>query len=104
MAYRVIFAPEARAQLASIYTYIAGKASPELAFAFTTSIVDHCETFTTFPQRGARRDDLRPGLRTIGFRRRVTIAFHVESQTITIVGIFYGGQDIDQALRGKVEE
>jgi toxin ParE1/3/4 len=104
MAYRVIFAPEARAQLVSIYAYIAERASADVALAFATSIVNHCESFTTFPRRGTRRDDLRPGLRTIGFRRRVTIAFHVDGETVTIVGILYGGRDVDQALRGDVED
>jgi toxin ParE1/3/4 len=46
-----------------------------------------------------RRDDLRPGLCTIGFRRRVTIAFAVEADAMTIIGIFYGGQDFEAALQ-----
>jgi toxin ParE1/3/4 len=62
-------------------------------------IVDYCEKMETFPQRGTRRDDLRPGLRTIGFRRRVTIAFAVEADTVMIIGVFYGGQDFEAALR-----
>jgi toxin ParE1/3/4 len=41
---------------------------------------------------------LRPGLRTIGFRHRVTIAFAVEAETVTIIGVFYGGQDFEAAL------
>jgi toxin ParE1/3/4 len=40
---------------------------------------------------------LRPGLRTIGFRRRVTIAFAVEAEVVTIIGVFYGGQDFEGA-------
>ncbi|MGB5087418.1 MAG: type II toxin-antitoxin system RelE/ParE family toxin [Methylocystis silviterrae] len=57
------------------------------------------EKLETFPERGTRRDDLRPGLRTIGFRRRVTIAFAVETDAVTIIGIFYGGQDLEAALQ-----
>jgi toxin ParE1/3/4 len=99
VAYRVTFVPEAQAQLLAIYDYIAGEAGPAVGLAFTTAIVDYCESFTTFPNRGTRRDDLRPGLRTIGFRRRVTIAFDVDSDTVAIIGILYGGRDIDEALR-----
>lgn len=33
-----------------------------------------------------------PGLRTIGFERRITIAFKIEADLILIEGIFYGGQ------------
>ena len=62
MRYRVIFSPEADAQLVGIYRYIAGQASPMIAERFTTAIVDYCEAFDTFPHRGAKRDDLRPGL------------------------------------------
>ncbi len=104
MATRVVFAPEARAQLVSIYNYIAEKANPDVALAFTAAIVDYCERFATFPKRGTRRDDLRPGLRTIGFRRRVTIAFSVNRETVTILGVFYGGQYVDDALRGDAED
>ncbi len=103
MVHRVVFAPEARAQLVSIFDYIAGAAGPDRAFVFTTAIIDQCESFTTFPHRGTRRDDLRPGLRTIGFRRRVTIAFDVVGDQTTIIGVFYGGQDIEDTLRSDGE-
>jgi toxin ParE1/3/4 len=48
--------------------------------------------------RGARRDDIRPGLRVFGFRRRVSIAFEVTGEAVTILGIFYGGQNFDTAF------
>ncbi len=99
MRYRVIFSPEADAQLVGIYRHIAGQASPAIAERFTTAIVDYCEAFDTFPHRGAKRDDLRPGLRIIGFRRRVTIAFTVEQDNVTIIGVFYGGQDYEAAFQ-----
>jgi toxin ParE1/3/4 len=97
--YRVIFSPEADAQLVAIYRRISGKTAPTVADRFTGAIVDYCEKLESFPQRGTRRDDLRPGLRTIGFRRRVTIAFAVEADSVMIIGIFYGGQDFEAALR-----
>ncbi len=98
-SYRVIFSPEAEAQLVAIYRRISGKTAPTIADRFTGSIIDYCEKLETFPHRGTRRDDLRPGLRTIGFRRRVTIAFAVEADAVTIIGIFYGGQDFEAALQ-----
>ena len=51
-----------------------------------------------FPERGAQRDDLRPGLRVIGFERRVTIAFHITSETVVIDRVFYGGRDLTGAF------
>jgi toxin ParE1/3/4 len=98
-AYRVVFSPEAETQLLSIYRWIAEKAAPTIAEGFTGAIVDYCEKLETVPERGTRRDDLRPGLWTIGFHHRVTIAFAVEDNTVTIIGIFYGGQDIEAALQ-----
>ena len=97
--YRVVFTPEADAQLVALYDYIATKASPQVALRFTTSIVAHCEAFKTFPRRGTRRDDLHEGLRIVGFRRRVTIAFTVAQDAITIAGVFYGGQDYEHRFR-----
>jgi hypothetical protein len=40
-------------------------------------------------------------LRTVGFRRAVTIAFSIEEETVMIIGIFYGGQDFETALRNE---
>jgi len=99
MGYGVVFAPEARAQLISIYRHLAGAAGPARALAFSESIVEYCESFTTFPNRGTPRNDLRPGLRTVGFRKRVTIAFTVSRTTITILGVFYGGRDFETVLK-----
>jgi len=98
MSSSVVFTPEAAAQLEAIYTYIADKAGTDIALRFTDAIIDYCERFTTFPRRGTLRNDLRPGLRVVGFKKRATIAFAVLDKTITIVGVFYGGQDVEGAL------
>jgi toxin ParE1/3/4 len=63
--------------------------------------VRYCLGFATFPERGTRRDDLRPGLRTIGFGRRVTIAFHVSDDRVTIDRILYAGRDLARAFGGR---
>ena len=44
------------------------------------------------------RDDLRPGLRITGFRRRVTVAFSVDEDRVMILRLFYGGQDWERAF------
>ncbi|MCZ8180184.1 MAG: type II toxin-antitoxin system RelE/ParE family toxin [Rhizobium sp.] len=95
MTHALRFAPEALEQLEALEAYIAQSASPQRAAEFVDAIVDHCEKLRTFPQRGTKRDDLRPGLRTLGFRRRVTILFEVSQETITILGIFYGGRNYE---------
>ncbi len=95
MASTVVFTPEAEAQLVDLYVYIAAEASPEIAARFTDGIVTYCESLSTFPDRGTRRDDIRPGLRITSYRKRVAIAFHVSEDRMNRVGIFYGGQDYD---------
>lgn len=98
MAHEVIFAPEALADLVSLYDRIAGDASPERALAYVERLQRYCLAFATFPERGMRRDELRPGLRTIGYRRRVTIAFHVTSERVIIDRVLYGGRDVEGLL------
>jgi plasmid stabilization system protein ParE len=95
MMYSVIYAPEAEAQLVALFFHIAAVASPEIAARYTDAIVEQCESLKTFPMRGARRDDIRPGLRVFGFRRRLSIPFEVTGEVVTILGIFYGGQNFE---------
>lgn len=99
MAYRNVATPEARDQLDAIYDYIAGVASPEIAFRFTEGAVDHLATLSEYPRIGTPRDDLRSGLRTLVHRRRMTIAFMVEDVVVT--GFYYGGQDFETLLRDE---
>jgi len=102
-AYTVVFSPEAEAQLLELYSYIADRASAEIAARFTDGIVAYCESLATFPLRGVRRDDIRPGLRITNFRKRVAIAFDVEGERVSILGIFYGGRNYE-ALFAEEEE
>ena len=48
-----------------------------------------------------RRDDLREGVRIIGFERRVSIAFTVNHDTVQIARIFYGGRDVEILLENE---
>jgi toxin ParE1/3/4 len=93
VAREVIFAPEAQEDLLRLYDYIEERSGPERAHDYSSRVLTYCLSFVTFPERGLRRDDLRPGLRVIGFARRVTIAFHVTPDAITIDRLFYGGRD-----------
>lgn len=93
------FAPEAEDDLTRLYDYIAAHSGTERAFAYVDRIINYCVGLSGFPERGRRRDDLRPGLRVIGFERRVAIAFHVSERTVIIDRILYGGQDLGGAFR-----
>ena len=96
---RIIFTPEAGDQLDQLHTYIAAAADAEIASGFVHSIIDHIAGLEEFAMRGTMRDDIRPGLRTMGWRRRVTIAFVVEECDVVVIGLFYGGRDFEALLR-----
>ena len=96
--YNVVYAPEAEAQMVALYFQISAAASPEIAANYTGTIAKQCESLKTFPMRGARRNDIRLGLRVFGFRRRVSIAFEVTDNVVTVLGIFYGGQNFETAF------
>ncbi len=89
----VIFAPEARDDLFQIYEWIAVAASPIVALDYVERIESWCFAFDLAGERGRKRDDIRPGLRVTGFERRMTIAFTVTSEQVTILRLFHGGQD-----------
>jgi len=101
MTFRLAFAPEARDDLRAIYLYIADAAGADRAIGYIHRIEAACQGLCDFPQRGARRDDLAPGLRVIGFERRASIAFHVGPNIVVIDRILYGGRDLN-ALRDPV--
>lgn len=95
---RVVFTPEARNDLFEIYDWIAEKASPQIAITYIDRIEAYCLRFELASERGHRRDDISPGLRIVGFERRVTIAFAVDDDHVTILRLFYGGQNWEDKL------
>lgn len=99
-SYAVVFAPEAKRQLADLYLYIATHGSPSVAARYANAVVAFCEGLATFPLRGAARDDVRPGLRITNYKGRTIIAFSVDQvlERVSILGAFYGGQDYEAAL------
>ena len=95
----VVFSPEGRRDLLKIYDAIADAASSTVALAYVERIESFCLRFGLASERGRRRDDIRSGLRMVGFERRVTITFTVGSEDVTILRLFYGGRDWERAMR-----
>jgi toxin ParE1/3/4 len=98
MTHSVVFSARAERHLDAIFAYVEEQAGRARAENFVGGIVAHCQGFNVFPERGSRRDDIRIGLRIVGYRRRVTIVFTVEPETVAIVGVYYGGQDYETEL------
>ena len=105
-SYVVEFSLNADGQLGALYDYIAAETSPMVAKRYTDAIVEYCEGMQAFPHRGTRRDDVRPGLRVTNYKGSAVIAFAVDdaAKTVTIVGIYYGGQDYESVLQFGLDD
>src|SRR5258708_1668533 len=97
----VEFLRPAEDDLFNLYESIAARAGNVTAGSYVERIEAACLALQTSPLRGTRRDDILSGLRTIGFERRATIVFRVRGSRVTIVRVFYGGQDFEHALRDR---
>jgi len=106
MSFGVVFAPEASDQLEALFLYISGRSSQVVAERYTTAVMASCESPANFPLRGVARDDIRPGLRLTHHKGRTVIAYAVnqDARIVSIIGVFYGGQDIDNALFERVDD
>ncbi|WP_044548340.1 type II toxin-antitoxin system RelE/ParE family toxin [Mesorhizobium japonicum] len=98
MEYRIVFHPMTEAELEQLYDDIAERASPAIAWNFVVGIRDHCLGLSTFPQRGTVRVEIMPGVRIVGYRRAVSIAFAVEGERVLILAIFCAGRNITPEL------
>lgn len=99
MTHRVVFAPESLDDLRGLYDLIADASLPDRALAYVEALQRHCLGLADFPERGTRRDAIRPWLRTLGYRRRVTVAFRVTDTTVVILRVLYGGRDLKCLLK-----
>ena len=99
MNFSVRFSPEAEQQLTSLYEFIATESSSRIAARYVEAVLTFCERLQIFPLRGSPRDDIRSGIRTISYKKRVLIAYTVEDNRVLILGIYYGGQDYEGLIR-----
>lgn len=99
--YKVEFLRPAEEDLLALYESIATEAGIAVAGSYVERIEAACLSLQTSPLRGASREDVLPGLRTIGFERRATIVFRVRGSRVSIVRILYGGRDFEHALRHR---
>ncbi|HEX4297825.1 MAG TPA: type II toxin-antitoxin system RelE/ParE family toxin [Devosia sp.] len=97
-ARRVLYHPEARADLDRILDWLAGSASPLAAIGIIEDLEGFIGRLDLAAERGTRRDDLRPNLRILG-HGNATIAVAVDERTVYILRIFYGGQDWEAAMK-----
>ncbi len=96
MAHRL--APEARAELRSIWNYIFKESGNAVAAdSVVDAITERFYLLSQFPRMGRSRDDLRPGLRSFPVGQYVII-YTIEDEDVEILHVFHGRQDIDARL------
>ena len=71
---------------------------------YISAISTYYEGLRAFPQRSNRRDCIREGLRVTISRKRVVIAFDVDAERTSVIGIFYGGQDYETVLQDNTDD
>jgi toxin ParE1/3/4 len=95
---RVHLSLDAINDLAEIHAYLLPLAGATIARGFIADIRGYCDQLAYFPERGTRRDDLRKGLRVVGYKRKVTIALRVDHDRVTILRVLGRGRDVKLAF------
>ncbi|MEM6440663.1 MAG: type II toxin-antitoxin system RelE/ParE family toxin [Pseudomonadota bacterium] len=91
---RVVFSSEAEADLTGLFEWIAtASASPTTALRYVERLEAFCARLEVGSERGLRRDDVRLGLRVVGFERRTNVVFIVEADSVLILRIVHGGRN-----------
>jgi toxin ParE1/3/4 len=99
--YKIVWHPNARADLIALYDWIAEQADPGTAFDYTSKIETQTAKLALFPDRGTPRDDLVTGMRTIPYRKRSIIAYRVLDEEVEILAIIHAGRDLSRVFDGE---
>ena len=96
MAHRL--APQARADLSTIWNYIVTESgNVAAADGVIDAITERFYLLSQYPRMGRLRDDLRPGLRSFAVGEYV-IVYTIEDENVEILFVFHGRQDIEGQL------
>lgn len=94
--------PKAVQEINELFDYISQKAGRSIASAYIDRLYQFLDNLKTFPKRGSVREGETRGLRIVGFERRASIAFQVEADVITVLGVFAAGRNVTvDALRDR---
>lgn len=97
----LIVHPDAAEELDQIYDYIAEQSGSARAWNYVSAIRSFLGDLCADPERGSLRGGAVEGLRIIGFRRGLSIAFVARENDVLVLGFFYAGRKIDPALLGQ---
>jgi plasmid stabilization system protein ParE len=100
LRYKVIISDVAWSHFDDLYDYVAVKAGVPVAESFVGGIHQFLFKLEEFPRLGKPRNSAKvPNLHTV-FRGNTVVAYTVDKgiTTVTILGVFYGGQDYESYL------
>jgi toxin ParE1/3/4 len=63
---------------------------------YTSVIITYCEALQTFPHRDNRRDDIRKSRRVTKCHKRVVIAFDVDAEQVSVIGVSMADRTVVQ--------
>lgn len=101
MSLRVVLARTAQKDLAQIGRWIAEAGAPQTGRRYVARIKERLAGLGVAPEAGRPYGFDDPGLRVIGYERRIMIAYRVEKTRIIVVRVFYGGQNWQKILQGS---
>lgn len=94
----MVLAPEAAEDLIALHDQVALRASADVAMKYLDRVEAFCRGLGVGSERGRLRDEVRPGLRITSFERRLTLAFTVADDTVTILRVFRAGRNWEEAF------
>ena len=93
--YTLRLSPEAEDDLVAIHAYVLAQSQSErIAAQYVERIGGFSGIVRHFPRTGTVRDEIRAGLRIVGFERSVSLAFLVEDTDVIFLRIMSGGEAI----------
>lgn len=97
---RLIWSPEAIADLGAIWDYYAATAGAKSADKLIRNIGDVVSVLEEHPHAGRRRDELQQGLRSISIAPHV-VFYRVRNNVPEIVRVLDGRRDLDDIFSGS---
>ncbi|MGQ2918175.1 MULTISPECIES: type II toxin-antitoxin system RelE/ParE family toxin [Rhizobium] len=95
--YAVRLSPEAQTDIVRIHARIVDKSGSTItADRYIDRISGFLSSLNVFPERGTVREEVRSGLRIIGFERSASVAFIVEEDDVVVLRILAKGQEFGE--------
>jgi toxin ParE1/3/4 len=89
----IVYAPEFEEDIYKLFDFIVARTNTQTALNYISRIETFCNGLELASERGTLRNDIRTGLRIIGFERRAVVAFTVEEYRVVVLRFFSGGKN-----------